>query len=169
MPRIDFHELPDHGRLWVFPLSRSLTSDERPNVLEIVDAFLEQWAAHGVPLRSAREIREDQFLLVGVDVDAEAPSGCSIDALVNRLRAAGTELGLTFIDHAPVWFRDGDAIRTASRAEFRALADAGEVSPETGVFDTSLTQVGQARRGELERPAAESWHRRAFFKERAGA
>ena len=169
MPRIDFDGLPDHGRLWVFPLSRDLTPEERTSVLGLVDAFLDQWAAHGVPLRSARELRAGRFLLVGVDVDAEAPSGCSIDALVNRLRALGTELGVTFIDHAPVWFRDGDGIRAVSRAEFRALADAGETSPETRVFDTSLTVVGQARRGELERPASESWHGRAFFKERAGA
>lgn len=169
MPRIDFDGLPDHGRLWVFPLSRDLTPEERTSVLRLVDAFLDQWAAHGVPLRSARELRAGRFLLVGVDVDAEAPSGCSIDALVNRLRALGTELGITFIDHAPVWFREGDGIRAASRAEFRALAGTGETSPQTRVFDTSLTQVGQARRGELERPASESWHGRAFFRERAGA
>jgi hypothetical protein len=169
MPRIAFDALPDHGRLWVFPLSRPLTAAERSSVLELVDVFLDQWAAHGVPLRSGRELRDDRFLLVGVDVDAEAPSGCSIDALVNRLRGLGTELGVTFIDHSPVWFRDGDVIRSASRADFRALAEAGEASPATHVFDTSLTQIRQARRGELERPARESWHGRVFFKERAEA
>jgi hypothetical protein len=169
MPRIDFEGLPDHGRLWVFPLTRDLSAEERPRVLEVVDAFLDQWAAHGVPLRSARELREDRFLLVGVDVDAEAPSGCSIDALVNRLRSLGQELGVRFIDHAPIWFRDGDEVRTVSRAEFRGLAEAGAVSPETCVFDTSLTQVGQVRRAELERPASDSWHGRVYFGERAEA
>lgn len=164
MPRIDFEQLPDHGRLWVFPLSRLLTDDEARRAMAVVDDFLGQWAAHGSPLRSARELRDGRFLLVGVDVDAEAPSGCSIDALVNRLRALGGEMGATFIDHGPVWFRSEGEIRTATRPGFKSLAEAGEVTPDTPVFDTSLTKVAELRGGGLEKPARESWHGRAFFK-----
>lgn len=163
MPRVAFEQLPDHGRLWVFPLSRDLEGDEPDRCMTVVDGFLDQWAAHGVALRAAREVRDGRFLLVGVDVDAEAPSGCSIDALVGRLRSLGQELGLTFIDHNPVWFRETDQVRTATRAEFRALATEGAVSSESHVFDTTITTVLQARDGSLERPAAESWHGKAFF------
>ena len=167
MPRIDFDALPAHGRLWVFPLSRDLTDDERTAVLGEVDAFLDQWAAHGMPLQSGRELRDGRFLLVGVDEDAEAPSGCSIDALVNRLRALGADLGVSFIDHAPVWYRAAEGVRTASRPDFKKLAASGEVSRETHVFDTSLTGLAELRDGALERPAAETWHGRAFFRETA--
>ena len=100
MPRITFDELPDHGRLWVFPASRDLTISEAETFMGAVDAFLDRWAAHGVPLRSGRELRDNRFLVVGVDVDAEAPSGCSIDALVNQLRQLGKELGVTVVDHS---------------------------------------------------------------------
>jgi len=169
MPRIPFEELPDHGRLWVFPLTRDLTDEERASTLGVVDAFLDQWAAHGVPLRSGRRLADGRFLLVGVDIDAEAPSGCSIDALVNRLRALGTELGVSFIDHAPIWYRDVDGIRTVSRADFRALVEGGAATSDTPVFDTSLTKVAEARDGELERPASDAWHGRVYFNERAEA
>jgi hypothetical protein len=163
MPRISFDELPDHGRLWVFPASPDLTDSEAEACLTAVDEFLSTWSAHGAPLRSGRELIERRFLLVGVDVDAESPSGCSIDALVNRLRALGESLGVVLIDHASVWFRDGSAVRTVSRAEFRNLAAEGEVDAGVSVFDTTLTRVDQVRRGALERPASESWHGRAFF------
>lgn len=164
MPRVEFDKLPDHGRLWVFPSSRALDAGEAARTMDVVDDFLAQWAAHGVPLRSARSLHEARFVLVGVDVDAESPSGCSIDALVNRLRAHGDEIGATFIDHSPVWFRGNGEIRTASRPAFKALAEAGDVTPDTVVFDTSLTTVAEARSGALEKPARESWHGRAFFK-----
>ena len=167
MPRIPFEQLPEHGRLWVFPLSRNLSDDERTTVLGEVDAFLAQWAAHGAPLRSGRELREDRFLLVGVDEDAEAPSGCSIDALVNRLRAIGRELDVSFIDHAPVWFRGKGGVRTVSRPGFKKLAADGTVSRETHVFDTSLTRLSDLRAGVFERPASETWHGRTFFRESA--
>jgi hypothetical protein len=164
MPRVPFEELPDHGRLWVFPASRDLTDGEAGAFLDAVDDFLAAWSAHGAPLRSARKLVDRRFLLVGVDVHEEAPSGCSIDALVNRLRGLGRELGVSLIDHAPVWFRaaDGD-VRTVSRKDFRALAEKGSVGPETLVFDTSLTRVELERVGGLERPAAESWHGKTFL------
>ena len=164
MPQVPFSELPDHGRLWVFPLSRTLEGTEGEACLSVVDLFLERWAAHGMPLRSARALLDDQFLLIGVDVDAEAPSGCSIDALVNQLRAMGQKIDIAFIDHSSVWYRKNGEVRTATRGVFRGLAKAGDVDSQTHVFDTSLTRVGQYRAGNLEREAAATWHGRAFFK-----
>ena len=163
MPRVPFASLPDHGRLWVFPASRPLTDPESAAFLGAVDDFLDQWTAHGAPLRSARELRQGRFLLVGVDVDAAGPSGCSIDALVNRLRKLGSELDVTLIDHAPIWYREGEDVRAISRGDFRALASEGTVTATDHVFDTSLTRVSEARDGSLERPASETWHGRAFF------
>jgi hypothetical protein len=163
VPRVPFDELPPHGRAWVFPASRRLTDSEAGAFLAAVDAFLGTWSAHGAPLRSGRELVGRQFLLVGVDVDAEAPSGCSIDALVSQLRALGEELGVTIVDHAPVWFRDGDDVRQVTRAGFRDLARKGSVGPDVHVFDTTLTTVGQIREGGLERSASETWHGRTFF------
>jgi len=169
MPRIPFQELPGHGRLWIFPMSRELSAAESEQCLGMVDDFLAQWAAHGMPLRSGRELRDDRFLLIGVDVDAEAPSGCSIDALVNQLRGLGQQMGVTLIDHSPVWFRDTDGVTMVSRGDFRALGADGQVSTETRVFDTTLTSIAQLRGGALERPASETWHGRAFFKEPVSA
>lgn len=163
MPKVPFDTLPDHGRLWVFPTSRGLDAGERAELEEAVETFLGGWAAHGQPLRSGWELRADRFLLVGVDVDAEAPSGCSIDALVNRLRRFGEERGVSLIDHAPVWYRGAEGVMCLGRAQFRELAARGAVDADTVVFDTTLTRIGDLRAGALERPARESWHGRAFF------
>lgn len=165
MPRVDLEKLPDHGRLWVFPATRDLSDAEAGALLEAVDDFLSDWAAHGQPLLSGRELKDRRFLLVGVDVDAEAPSGCSIDALVNRLRALGSELDVGLIDHGPVWFRRGEAILSVPRADFRKMAAEGSVQPDTRVFDTTLTSLRQLREGGLERRASDTWHGPAFFEE----
>jgi hypothetical protein len=164
MPRIPFDQLPSHGRLWVFPASRDLSEAEAEACLAAVDEFLATWSAHGTALRAGRDLVESRFLLVGVDVDAEAPSGCSIDALVNRLRALGEGMGVVLIDHAAVWFRDRGAVCSLPRAEFRALVARGEVDASVEVFDTTLTRIEDFRGGRLERPAAESWHGKTFFR-----
>jgi hypothetical protein len=163
MPRIPFDRLPDDGRLWIFPASRSLSEEEKAELLRRVDAFLDDWAAHGTPLTAGRNWREESFLLLGVDESSAPPSGCSIDAMARILKELGAEWGMSFLDQAPVWFRDGGEIRRVNRGEFKRMAERGEVDLETIVFDNSITRVSHLRSGEWERPAAVSWHRRAFF------
>ena len=101
--------------------------------------------------------------MVGVDEASVPPSGCSIDALVGILKEEGERWGVDFLDHGPVWFRSEGEIRRVPRLEFKAMANRGEVGPETPVFDNTVTRLSRLRRGGWEKPASESWHRRAFF------
>jgi hypothetical protein len=170
MPKVAFDALPDDARLWIFNAARPLDGAARAAVPADVDAFLAGWAAHGAPLTAARELRYDRFLLVGVDEHAAGASGCSIDALTQRLRRLEGELGIALLENAPVLYRDGGTVHRVPRAEFQALAERGAVTPETIVFDNSVTRVGAVRRGQWETPARASWHGRAFFGlSRAGA
>ena len=101
MPHVSLGSLPDDARVWVFAAERALAPAEAEAVLGTVDAFLGVWAAHGHPLRSARELRETRFLIIAVDEAAAGASGCSIDALVREIRGLEPQLGLTLVDHGP--------------------------------------------------------------------
>ena len=163
MPSVSFDELPPDARLWIFCAERPLVEPEHVRVLEEVDAFIGQWAAHDVPLTAARDLRYDQFLFVAVDEHAAGASGCSVDALVRRMKALQTELGVELVNHAPVLYRDGAGIARVSRERFVDMVESGSVTRETVVFDNTLTNVGAVRDGRWELPAADSWHGRAFF------
>lgn len=169
MPLIPFEQIPDSGRVWIFGSDRRLTDDEEARFLAAVDAFLDGWAAHGTPLTVGRDWRYGRFILLGLDESSVPPSGCSIDAMVNTLKRLEEELGATFVDNTPVWFRHDDTIGRVSRNRFKELVQSGSVGLESVVFDNTVTRVGQVRAGEWERPASESWHRRAFFRDRAPA
>ncbi len=86
MPLIPFEELSERARLWTFAASRRLTDQEAARLLAGTDEFLAGWAAHRVPLATAREWRLNQFLFVAVHEAAAGASGCSIDALVRFIR-----------------------------------------------------------------------------------
>ena len=163
MPRVDFDELPPEARLWIFAAERPLAEDERARVTREVDAFIDQWAAHGVPLTAARDVRYDQFIFVAVDERAAGASGCSVDALVRGMKELQVELGVELVNHAPVLYREGAGIARVSRERFADLAESGAVSSGTVVFDNTLTRVEQVRAGRWELPAGESWHEGAFF------
>ena len=130
-------------------------------MLAEADAFIQQWTAHGMPLSAARDLRYNQFVLVGVDEKAAGVSGCSVDALIRRMDLLGRELGVDLVDNAPVLYRDGETIKRVSRDQFADLASSGAVGPDTVVFDNTVTQVGDVGRWEVR--AADAWHARAFW------
>ena len=168
MPRTDFAQLPADARLWIFGAARALEPRERAELLGLVDRFLDGWQAHGAPLTAARDLREDRFLMVAVDEASVPPSGCSIDAMVNELKALGDRLGVGLVGSGDVFYRaPSGEVERAERAQFTRLADGGQVGPDTVVFDTTLTRVAKLADGSWERPARDSWHQRAFFN-RAG-
>jgi hypothetical protein len=158
-----FDGLPDSSRLWILGVDRELTLADRDRLLSEVDAFLAGWKAHGHPLAAAREWRHDRFLLVAVDDQIEAPSGCSIDALSRILRGLESALGLRLLGGGDIWMRvsgEGHEIERVSRGEFKERAGRGEVDASTTVFDLALTRLGDLRNGRWELAAGESWHRR---------
>src|SRR5437762_11481006 len=107
MPRIAFDQLPADARLWIFPASRPLSGDEQRRVLAEADAFIDQWMAHATPLSAGRDIRHDQFILIGVNERAAGASGCSVDALVRRMGQLQSALGVELIENGPVLYRNG--------------------------------------------------------------
>lgn len=163
MPRQPFSALPDSARLWVFASSRPLGPGEREALIGAVDAFLDEWNAHKVPLDCARDLRYDQFLLVGVDEEAAGVSGCSVDSLVRTMKGLGQQLGVELVDHGSVFYRHDGSVRRVSRDEFADAAERGAVSVDTTVFDNTVPTAGALRAGAWEAPAARTWHGRAFF------
>jgi hypothetical protein len=157
MPRVEFEQLPDHARVWLFASDRPLTGDEARTLLSEVDGFLATWKAHGAPLRSAREWRDDRFLAIGVDPSAEQASGCSIDGLFRGLRALETTLGTTLVAGGRIFYRDSNGTpQVAQRRAVAELAATGQISDETTVFDTALTEA-RSYRERFETPARDTW------------
>lgn len=162
MAIVPFESLPHDARVWIFASGRPLDADERGRLLEIVDAFLAQWKAHGAPLAAARDWRYERFLLIGVDESAAGASGCSIDAMVHQLGGLERALGVELLDHGPVLFRKDDRIERLPRRLFADLARRGDVTPETIVFNNTVTRMADVREGRWETPAGSSWHGKAF-------
>jgi hypothetical protein len=156
MPIVPFEQLPDSARVWVFGSDRALVGAQADTLLAAVDHFLSEWRAHGVPLQCGREWREDRFLAIGVDVNAENASGCSIDGLFRALQQLQREVGAQLVGGGRVFYRSRDGIQATTRDEFASRVKHHEIRESTPVFDTSLTDAG-AWRMRFEQPAGVAW------------
>ena len=158
MPLVDFPQLPDDARIWVFGAAAPVDEVDAGKLLASVDSFLMQWQAHGHPLTVAREWRDERFLVIGVDQRTEGASGCSVDGLFRTLQGLERGIGASLVGGGRVYFRDAlGMVHAVSRDEFELMARRGEVNAETRVFDTAATTAG-AYRATFERPARQGWH-----------
>jgi hypothetical protein len=162
-----FDSLPDASRVWVYAARGPVTGDKAKELLSAVDGFLADWSAHGEPLHSARDWRDDRFLTIAVDQAQAGASGCSIDGLFRILKGLEDHLGTELITSALVFYRDREGnVRAETREQFEELASRGEVDASTEVFDTSVISLREWRARFASR-AGDSWH--AAFLRRATA
>jgi len=151
--RVNIDQLSNDAHIWIFGISPALDAAQSATVLRRVDTFLDEWAAHGVPITGAREMREGSFLIIAADENREK-SGCSIDRMFGTLKDLERELNVKILDANRVFLRDHGSVRAVARGEFRNAA-----SLETPVFDVTAEKLGEVRTGAWERRAADSWHR----------
>lgn len=153
-----FDALPANSRIWVFAANRPLVGDDRDAVLRAVGKFMKAWEMKAEHIGGAAEIVEDRFLIVGSDESRAELSGCSIDAMHSWVMRLEGEIGLKLIDRMAVWYRDADgAIQQVPRFAFQRAVKAGEVGPDTPVFDPTISRIEGLREGRFEVPLREHW------------
>jgi hypothetical protein len=151
--RVNMDQLSNDAYVWIFGISPSLDAQQSEALLGRIDAFLENWAAHGTPIPGAAEVRDGSFLIVAADERREK-SGCSIDRMFGTLKQLERDLGVAILDANRVFFRDAQGIRAVERSAFRNAANV-----DTAVFDVTVERLGDVREGGWEKPASQSWHR----------
>ena len=158
MPLVNFKDLPDDSRTWVFGADKTIDSTASKTLLAEVDRFLDQWKAHGAPLTVGRDWKDGRFLTVGVDQSTEGASGCSIDGLFRTLKGLGPQLGASLVTSGLVFYRDTDgSVKSVDREPFSALAADGRVTEATRVFDPTVTSLREWK-ARFEMNARDSWH-----------
>jgi len=164
MPLLQLEDLPDDSRVWVFGADRGLDDGATDLLLRDVDRFLAQWHAHGAPLTTARDWRDQRFLTVAVDQSTAGASGCSIDGLYRSLKSLEPRLGASLVTSGLVFYRDDKGrVQSVDRDRFSALGAERKITPHSRVFDPTVTSLGEWR-ARFELNAEDSWHAKLLGK-----
>jgi hypothetical protein len=160
---VNFENLPEHSRIWIYQADRSFSDSEISEIREALDHFLTQWTAHGAELQAGYELPYNRFIVIGLDQSAHAASGCSIDASVHFIQALEKKFGVELLDRMNVSFKQGPHIAYKPLSDFRKLVKNKSVSKNTVVFNNLVTNKLEYTQ-QWEVPASESWHARLFSK-----
>ena len=156
---VDFKTLPDESRVWIYQSNRSFTDNEISEIETKLDAFIENWTAHGSDLKSGYTIVYKRFIVIALDQNLNMASGCSIDASVHFIQQLEKEYKVDLLDKMNVSYKQGDYIAHKSLMDFKKMAKEKAVSKNTIVFNNLVNNIAEFKEN-WEVPASESWHSR---------
>ena len=156
---VPFDSLPETSKVWIYQANRSFSDQELQEITSKLENFITQWTAHGATLNASFEIRYKRFIIISLDQEINAASGCSIDASVHFIQQLEKEYGVDLLDKMNVSYKQGEFIAYKQLSDFRKMAKEKAVSPNTIVFN-NLVNTKAEYLSDWEVPASESWHNR---------
>jgi len=132
------------NRTWTFVISKSLTEQQLQELLGAGNSFVKGWTAHDAQLSASFEVFRNRIIIVKVNEDVHAASGCSIDKLTRFIKEIEQRFEIQLMNRLLVAFEDKNGILNVSSAsEIRTRLENGEVSTETLVYNTSVADEQQ--------------------------
>ena len=156
---VPFENLPSESKIWIYQSNRKFSDDEIAEIETALQAFFENWAAHGTSLESSYQLKYNRFIIIAVNQEVQAATGCSIDSSVRFVKELEAKMSLDLMNKLNISFKDGENINIVSLAEFQDYAKENKITSETIVFN-NMVQTKEELLTKWEVPAKESWHQR---------
>ena len=158
---VDFKDLPDSARIWVYQSDRELNSSQTEEMSQVLKDFVEEWTRHGKDLKGSFAILHNHFIVIGVDESFNQVSGCSIDASTHVFKRFEQQCGIDLFNKLNTAFRSGDHINVVSMSDFQRFVREERITEDPTVFNNMVQTKGDLGIS-WEVPAAKSWHSRYF-------
>jgi hypothetical protein len=158
---VPFENLPEESRIWIYQSNRKFSDEEFAEIESDLTSFLENWAAHGTGLESSYQLKYNRFIIIAVNQEMQAATGCSIDASVQFIQDMEKKYNVDLLDKMNVTYKLGEHIAHKPLVEFKKMAKEKAVSGNTIVFNNLVNNIAEYN-DSWEVPAKDSWHSRFF-------
>jgi hypothetical protein len=144
------------SRVWLYQSSRMLTMSEALAAEDQLNAFCENWNAHGAGVKGYGNLLFGRFLVLMADETAIQVSGCSTDSSVRFVKNLGEAFNVDFFNRQHLAFVVKDKIEVLPMNQLAYAFDNGFLSGDTLYFNNLVST-----RQELEQnwiiPIKNSW------------
>lgn len=156
---VDFDTLPEASRVWIYQANRSFTEAEIQDIENKLSVFIEAWTAHGQDLQAGFKLLYRRFIVIALNQNLNAATGCSIDASVHFIQQLEKDYNVDLMDKMNVSYKQGEFIAYKPLKDFKTMAKQNAVSKKTIVFNNLVATIAEFN-DNWEVPAGESWHSR---------
>ena len=158
---VPFENLPEESRIWIYQSNRKFSDAELSEIETDLQSFLTEWAAHGTSLESSYLLKYNRFIIIAVNQEVQAATGCSIDSSVEFIQGLEKKYDVDLLDKMNVTFKQGDHIAHKTLMDFKKMVKDKSVTENTIVFNNLVNNIEEFNES-WEVPAMDSWHSRFF-------
>ena len=158
---VPFEELPLESKIWIYQSNRKFTDDEFQEIDIATQAFINDWSAHGTSLEASYLLKYNRFIILAVNPEVQAATGCSIDKSVQFIQDLEQKYQVDLLDKMNVTFKNGEFVAHKTLIEFKKMAKDKAVTGATIVFNNLVNSIEEFNES-WEVPAEDSWHSRFF-------
>ncbi len=161
---VPFDTLPDTSRIWIYQSNRKFSVAESDFIQKKLEAFCEQWAAHGTPIKSSIKIFYNQFMVLSADESFATASGCSIDSTVRLFQALESQLDCSLLNRTEIAFLVDGIVKLFPQKNLKEIFASGILNKSSLAFNNVVaTKVDLTNNWVV--PVEESWIKRYLPKD----
>ena len=135
---VEFSEISEEAKLWVFPSSRKFYPQEIEGLNYAIEKFLKDWKNNQERLKVSYTLIYDRFILIAVDNTEISLSLETHDALISFIQQLEATHEVLLLDKINVCYKQGEFVQYKDLKEFKKLIKARAVSSKTIVFDNMI-------------------------------
>ena len=133
--RVDFKNMPDDSRIWIYQSDRDLIESEMSMIDDKTSLFLDSWQAHGKDLECSYKIIHKRFIIIAVNENINPIGGCSIDYSLQLINDISDSIQVNLLNRLIVNFKAENNISSASLNDFKSKIKDGTLCSETIIFN----------------------------------
>jgi hypothetical protein len=168
---IPFENLSPQARLWTYQANRSFSETELVIITETLHNFVQHWETHQQPLQASFQILHNRFIVLAVEENYQAASGCSIDKSVEIMKQLSVKLQVDLFDRLSINYQENlkdnsneklpTTWQSAQMTSLKAKITAKELTEDTIIFN-ALVQTKQELVENAFVKASQTWIKRYF-------
>lgn len=128
-----------NDRIWIYTLSKELSSEQLVELKNRCQAFVSGWTAHDVSLDASYEVYKNRFLIFKVNEDKYNASGCSIDKQLRFVKEMEQAFSVELLNRLLVAYEKNDNVVVVKQSEISSLLASKEINESTLIFNNTIT------------------------------
>lgn len=155
---VDYSDLSERARVWIYPSSRKFYSQEIESLTQKVRGFVSTWKPDDKKFKASFQFLYNRFIVFLVEEDSNL-SNSDLDLQVAFILQLQQEYKVELLDKMNVCFKQGEYTQYKELKDFKKLIKNKSVTGKTIVFD-NLIQIKEELENYWEVPITESWYSR---------
>lgn len=146
------------SRVWIYQSNRLFSIQEALQLEDLLNAFVDNWQSHGVPVKGFGNLLFGQFIVLMADETATGVSGCSTDGSVRFIKHVEERFQVQLFNRQLLAFVIKDKIEVLPLSQLTYAIENNFLTGDSMYFN-NLVQTKEELLHKWLIPLKESWLR----------